>query len=283
MDDTQQDDTEAAITALRNGEFRRGWELWESRLSRVQAPFMRCGLPEWRDQDLRGRRLLVAGEQGIGDEVQFGRFIPRLKALGAHVVAAVLPMNQRLYRQLGADEVIDRMSPSRLRADYVVGLLSLPLRFGLFDEADFGTEPYLTPRAVGGHQVGIVWHGQRAHGNDRYRSMGGPELLQTLPNACLVEPSGDTLDSLEQLSGLKALVSVDTSWVHMAGAIGLPCHVLLSCVSTDWRWGIGRSDSFWYRSLTLHRQSRPDDWIPLVETVRQRLEKEPQPPLLFTS
>lgn len=271
MDDAVQKETEEAIVALRNGDYRQGWRLWESRASRVRGPFMRCGLPEWTGQDLRGVRLLVAGEQGIGDEVQFGRFIPRLKELGAHVIAAVLPMNQRLFRQFGADEVLDRLAPNSLRADYVVGLLSLPLRFNLFDEADFGTAPYLEPRATGGDEVGIVWHGQRAHWNDRYRSMSGPDLLLTLPNARLIEPSGDTVESLGILSGLRALVSVDTSWVHMAGAIGLDCHVLLSCVSTDWRWGIGRVDSCWYRSLSLYRQRKPDDWEPLVTEIRERL------------
>lgn len=268
------DPVEQALELLRTGRYAEGWPLFEARTSRTKGPYMRCGLPEWQGESLAGKRLFLAGEQGIGDEVQFGRFVPRLKALGAHVIASVLPMNQRLFQQLGADVVMDRLVRNDLRADVTVGLLSLPLRLGCFHEDDFGRQPYLrapSPRAGGG--VGVVWRGRPEHGNDANRSLPSPDLLLRLPNARLLEPQGDTIESLNDLAGLDALVTVDTSWAHLAGALGLPCHILLSRISTDWRWGVNRSDSPWYESVRLYRQRIPGVWDHPIEDVRRALSE----------
>lgn len=268
------DPVEAAIELLRAERFEEGWSLFESRRSRTNGPYMRCGLPEWQGESLQGRRLLLAGEQGIGDEVQFGRFLPNLKALGASITAAVLPMNQRLFLQLGADTVVDRLTKNSIGADVTVGLLSLPLRLRCFSEDDFGKQPYLhapQPRGEGG--VGIVWRGRAEHGNDANRSLPSPDLLLQLPNARLLEPDGDTIESLNALAGLDALVTVDTSWAHLAGALGVRCHVLLTCVSTDWRWGVNRSDSAWYQSVQVHRQRIPGEWEHPVAEVRRALSQ----------
>jgi hypothetical protein len=238
----------------------------------VRATWLRCGLPEWRGEPLAGRHIIVGGEQGIGDEVQFSRFIPRLKALGARVTALVLAENRRLFMQLGADVALDRMERHALTAHYVVGLMSLPLRFGCFSDVDFGRAPYLraAPECTSS-DVGVVWRGQPRHENDRNRSMPSPDPLLDLPGATLIEPHGDTVDSLNTLAGLQALVTVDTSWAHLAGAMGLPTHLLLPAIGCDWRWGEGRSDTPWYGSVRLYRQPRPGDWATPIAQVHTAL------------
>jgi hypothetical protein len=262
------------IEPLRRGDYRTGWPLFEARSSRLDSPYLRSGLREWRGEPLANAHLVVVGEQGIGDEIQFGRFVPRLKALGARITAAVLPMNQRLFGQLGADVVLNRMVGHAITADFIVGLMSLPLRLGCFGEADFGAAPYLradAPRTP--HGVGVVWRGQPRHENDRNRSMPSPDLLLALPGATLVEPCGDTLDSLDRLSALEALVTVDTSWAHLGGALGSPTHLLLPAIGCDWRWGEGRADTPWYGSVRLYRQPRPGDWETPLAEIRAALSR----------
>jgi hypothetical protein len=261
------------LELLRRHDYAELWRLHENRTSRTDGPIARCRTPEWRGEPLAGKHLLVFGEQGMGDEIQFGRFVPRLKALGARVTAAVLPANRRLYaQQVGADDTLDRVETQAFQADYVVGLLSLPYRLQCHDEASLGRAAYLTapePRRTGG--VGVVWRGEPRHPNDANRSMRSPDLLMSLPGAQLIEPEGDAIDSLNRLAGLDALVTVDTSWAHLAGALGLPCHILLPFISPDWRWEADRSDSPWYGSVRLHRQPEPGAWEPLVADVRAAL------------
>lgn len=261
------------LELLRRGDYAELWRLHENRTSRTEGPIARCRTPEWRGEPLAGKRLMVFGEQGMGDEIQFGRFLPRVKALGAHVTAAVLPANRRLFaEQLGADETLDRSETRTFAADYVVGLLSLPHRLECHDEASLGRAPYLmapAPRRKGG--VGVVWRGEPRHPNDANRSMPSPDLLMSLPGATLIEPDGDAIDSLNLLAGLDALVTVDTSWAHLAGALGLPCHILLPYIAPDWRWDTVRSDSAWYGSVRLHRQREPSGWEALVTDVRAAL------------
>ena len=164
---------------------------------------------------------------------------------------------------------MDRLQANSFSADYVVGLMSLPLRLGCFTEAAFGGEPYLkVEKQQMRHGIGVVWRGQPRHPNDLNRSMPGPDLLTSLPDALFIEPQGDTMDSLVALSGLQALVTVDTSWAHLGGAGGIETHVMLPYVAPDWRWGLNRPDTPWYTSVTLHRQTAPGDWGSVLASVR---------------
>ena len=79
------------------------------------------------------------------------------------------------------------------------------------------------------------------------------------------------------LDGLDLLVAVDTSLVHLAGAMGRPVSVLV-LYAPDWRWLLGRSDSPWYPTMTLHRQDGPGDWGSAIAKVVALLESEASAP-----
>jgi ADP-heptose:LPS heptosyltransferase len=134
----------------------------------------------------------------------------------------------------------------------------------------------------GYRRIGLAWAGRPTHGNDFNRSMSLDRLapLLALENtafvslqmgkaqaeigryfgpAPLLNLAENFTDTMAILECLDRLVAVDTSLAHLAGALGRPVSILLP-FAPDWRWLLGRSDTPWYPSVTLHRQDRPGDW-----------------------
>jgi hypothetical protein len=251
-----------ALLAL--GEFEEGFRLFESRVDvpdfptrRLQAP----GISEWRGESLEGRSILVWMEQGLGDQIQFARYLPMLRQ-AARVGVACHSALAPLFAPL-ADEVFARDRPFTAKGYHVWTLsMSLPHRFG----TRIGTippTPYLaTPDAYRDkwsgkvpERVGFVWRANPNNPDGALRSLPSPELLEPLRRIAevvdLQEPRGDFADMAAILEQLDLLISVDTAPAHLAGALGLPAWVLLAPVS-DWRWGDGAA-SPWYPSLRLFR------------------------------
>lgn len=181
-----------AIVDLLRGDFANGWAGHEYR--HVQVARM-GGLrtfpePRWDAARFDGKRLLVWPEQGLGDQLQFVRFLPRVKALGGTVVLACAAPLQSLFRACvpAADEIVVIDKPYAA-CDLQVPLMSLPFELGLESELDAALVPYLhapgnvpdaiasaIPMNVGTRKVGVVWAGQPKHQNDRNRSLA----LETL-------------------------------------------------------------------------------------------------------
>jgi len=150
--------------------------------------------------------------------------------------------------------------------------------------------------AARGFKVGIVWRGSPGHKRDRSRSMapavfgefldqpgievvslqkdGRPEELASLPAdrfLCDAGPElGDFADTAALVAALDLVISVDTSVLHLAAALGAPCWGLID-FAPDWRWLTARGDSPWYPSLRLFRQPRRGDWRPVIAAVRAEL------------
>lgn len=255
------------------GRYAEGWPLYEARrevaalrINRPNPPY-----PEWRGEDLAGRRLLVVTEQGLGDQIQYARFLPQLVARGAQVTFACAPSLAPLFDGLGATLAPVTEGFALPDADYWTMMMSLPLRLGLTLEQVSGA-PYLAARgapAAGG--VGVVTRGAASHANDRFRSLdptSAAELL-ALGRDLAPEATGakDFLDTARIVAGLDLVISIDTSVAHLAGAMGKPVWILLSAVETDWRWLRGREDSPWYRSARLYRQAAAGDWAPVMRRV----------------
>lgn len=262
--------------------------------------------PEWRGEPLAGKRILVLPEQGFGDALQFCRYLPWLKARGAARVTLVCrPELKALLATLaGVDALfgLDEAAPHLGGHDYWCFLLSLPLHAGTTIGTIPAAVPYLAPEparlarlapylAGKGLKVGVVWRGNPGHSNDSERSLPGLEALAPLwavdglrffglqksplplpppppgqPLVDLAPAIGDFADTAAALVQLDLLIAVDTSTAHLAGALGVPCWVLLPRYKTDWRWLLGRADSPWYPSLRLFRQARRGDWAaPVAE------------------
>lgn len=301
---------ETGLCHLMAADYAAGWPLFEARWQTAQmsSRHLPTAAPRWRGEPLApGATLLLWAEQGLGDCLQFLRFVPEAVARcgGAGKVVLRLPRTLlSLAEGLGAVPIDDHAPlPSH---DSHCPLMSLPLVLGIAAPPPL-TAPYLhsdpalrsqwrkqLAQVFGASRrprVGLVWTGRQrgptAASRDVPLSALAPLaglqadlvcLQQDIPLADrdalagfpgLWRPALDMLaDTAALVDELDLVVSVDTALAHLTGALGRPCHVLLRH-SSEWRWQLGRTDTPWYPSLRLIRQPRPGDWAGAVaELVR---------------
>lgn len=286
-----------AQALLMSGDFDRGWAAYEKR----PTPDTRLpDTPVWEGQSLQGKSLTLICEQGQGDSLQFVRFAKQLSQRGATVLLDGPPGLTSLVAYMDGFSSAPHQ-PGPERADFKLPLLSLPHRLHLFTENDFRMEaPYIripgTDRpATVSKKVGLVWAGNPHHINDLNRSMSFSEMEPLLElerlefhsfqqgTAGIMEPAPSLhnrdrkftnwLETAVALEKMDVLITVDTAIAHLAGAMGVPCWLLLPYVP-DWRWMLDRSDSPWYPGLRLYRQSIERNWESVVAEVKQDLEQE---------
>lgn len=301
---------------LSQGRYREGWVHYEARYAAAlpdQVPFpSHLSCPQWRGESLAGKSLLVWTEQGLGDEIQFCRFLPQLRSQCARItLVCKMPLVPLLETLAGVDEVLAYEAGADPGThDYWTPPLSLPLHCATTLENIPDQLPYLhalperierwAPRLPqSGFRVGLVWQGNIRHSNDSERSLPGLETLAPLwsiPGLSLVglqkdargtaasadlpllelgEELADLADTAAVVAQLDLLISVDSAVAHLAGALGKPCWLLLPAHKTDWRWLNARGDTPWYPGvMRLFRQQQRGDWTPLIEQVRQALLRE---------
>jgi hypothetical protein len=259
------------------GRYAEAWPLYESRrqvLPRAAIPPISHPV-EWRGDDPRGRRIAVVAEQGLGDQIMFGRYLTELAARGAEVVIALGMGNLKtLFEHLGF-ETTGIYGHGELRGvDGWTYFGSLPFRLGM--AAPPPAEFLELPTTTGGG-VGVIATGNPMHPNDANRSLPPPlaDRLRSLGRDLSPSATGaaDFMDTARIVAGLDLVVGVDTSVVHLAGAMGKPCCVLLPREGLDWRWNDGlRSD--WYPEFRLLRQTTAGDWSGPMREVLEILAEE---------
>lgn len=286
-----------AFTLLLGGHLEEGWNFYARRWrdsERMKRPSFYNPELEWkgrRAQPLRGRRIAVYAEQGLGDVIQFIRYVRELQADGATVFGVVQPELVPLVEHSFPDLLC--LTPHRvLQADYHVALLDLPMHYGTTMADVPAPMPYLRapadkvgewarrmPPANGRLRVGLAWSGSPRQVNNNNRAMRLSQLaplLEMVQLQCFslqkgdcgaltdIEPSGEQLvdltvewadftDSAATIENLDLVITVDTSIAHLAGAMGKECWVMLA-PNADWRWLLDREDSPWYPTLRLFRR-----------------------------
>ncbi len=269
------------------------WAHYEGRSGLLETQRWPAPQLRWTDQDIRGRTIVVHAEQGLGDTLQFIRYVPMLAARGARVIVAVQPSLVKLLQ--GTPGAADVISAGKLPAfDLYCPLLSLPGQFGTTLETIPPALPYALDLPQGSQsprlQVGLVWTGRSVFVEDRRRSLD-PALLApladvpgvdfhslqfdptTLPlpgmqNA--MEGVSDFAETAERVAKLDLVIAVDTSVAHLAATMGKPVW-LLNRQNGCWRWLLQREDSPWYPSVRIFRQPTPDDWASVIARVRDAL------------
>jgi tetratricopeptide (TPR) repeat protein len=293
---------------LLQGDYARGWPEYEARWSipgRDRRDFCQ---PQWKGEPLQGERILVHAEQGLGDTMQFVRYLPLIVARGGQVILEVQPRLRRFLSGVnGAVQVISRGDPL---PDYAwhCPLLSLPLALQT-DMASIPSDvPYLHADgakvgrwkqrlASNGLRIGLCWNGSPLRRRNMWRSiplellapllriegttfyslqMGEPaKEMAAVPDAVhIVDLSGeqeDFDDAAAIVANLDLTITIDTSIAHLAGAMGKPVWVMLNN-TPDWRWSLNREDSLWYPTARLFRQTAPGEWQPVVNRVQEELQ-----------
>lgn len=297
------------MTQLRLGHWGSGWQHAEARLDLFAAQGWRAPSPALRwtgHTPLTGQRLMVHSEQGLGDTLQFARFVPLLQDKGAQVVFEVQPSLLGLVAAaLPNTEVIARGQPLPPH-DLQCPLMSLPLAL----QTDASTLPpplrvqadaararlwheRLGPRER--PRVGVVWSGNPQQSDDIHRSIPLATLLPALhpsiewvslqhevrpwDEAAMqtgrVRHVGHPLQDFDDTAALCAhmdlVVSVCTSVAHLAASMGRPLW-LLAAHTADWRWLTDRDDSPWYPSVRIFRQPHAGDWSGVLRQVSTALE-----------
>jgi hypothetical protein len=264
--------------------------------------------PVWNGAAPAGKTLLIYAEQGLGDALQFARYLTLLAEAGARCVVhcgeALRPL---LATVPGVTNVVsggDALPPY----DAQMALMSLPRVFETTLETIPAHVPYIVAapehraaartlmHARDGLKVGLAWAGSREHANDRNRScpLAAFNPLLDLPDIAWFSlqhgdasaqiaavpggqrlmplPAGASLtDTAALIAELDLVITVDTSIAHLAGALGQPAWVLLP-FAPDWRWLLDREDSPWYPTLRLFRQSQPRDWMTVVTRLGDALQ-----------
>jgi len=303
-----------AILFLLRGDFGRGWPEMEWRKNRSAAGNFRFDEPLWLgDAAIAKRTVLVHWEQGLGDTIQFSRFLPLLRELGADVLFMPQRSLRGLLSTLGGDVQLIEDGAALPKFDYHCPLLSLPLAFKTTFESIPKNVPYLSaePGRVekwghiigdSGFKIGIAWQGNPTQSwMGRYAPLSQFERLAKLPGVRLislqknegseqidsrpagmnVETLGDTfdgggdafLDTAAVMTNLDLVITIETSIAHLAGALGVPTWVALKQVP-DWRWMLDRSDSPWYPTMRLFRQKVRGDWEGVFRCIEEAVVEE---------
>ena len=288
-----------SLLLLLQGNYAAGFREYEWRWKkrRFTSPMRTFTEPRWQGGPLSGKTILVYAEQGLGDTIQFCRYLPLLVERGAQVLFECHRPLKRLMQTLGNGITVSAFEEELMYYDLQAPLLSLPFLMNSTLETIPTVVPYLQPpaerlpfwqsvmQACIGRRIGLCWSGKRYP--DPGRSCQ-PELLASLgalpgvqyvslqvgdevekPPFALMDLTmlvQDFADTAALIAQLDLVITIDTAVAHLAGALGKETWLLVP-FAPDWRWGLQQEDCPWYPSMRLFRQQESGDWEPVVRDV----------------
>ena len=283
---------------MRSGDLEIAWAVSDGVLARRQASGQVCwDRPRhlqfiWNGASPAGRRVLVRCYHGLGDTIQFIRFMRPLREVARHVVVwAQPPLLDLVADTNGVDQVIALHDGSpEVEYDVDMEIMEVPhaLRVGSIpNDVPYLSTPYPRRESQRGRafQVGIAW---QAGEWDERRNIPLP-LLARLANVTgirlfslqkkFVECPGVAIAATDcetvnktaaRILELDLIISVDTMAAHLAGALAVPTWTLLHA-DCDWRWGRIRGKTVWYPTMRLFRQPSPGDWKGVIKSIGDAL------------
>ena len=302
---------DAAIATLASGDLQTGFKMFEIRKDCAARKLKLHGgkliaqqkLPKdvvyWNGESLEGKTILVYHEEGQGDFIQFCRYIPRLRDLGAKRILLAGPapgLLDLVSSNIDVDSIVELAGP--FDCDFVVGSMSVPWLVGI-DYASVNGKPYFKAEPANipsraNLNVGLVWQGNPEYGMDVHRSIAFSEYCQLfdLPGTAFyslqkgsIDPTllgydgfvanmdsfmGSWSDTARVVQAMDVIVAVDTAVAHLAGALGKTVFILTTAAA-DWRWNRNSEKTAWYDSARVIRQKKQGDWAPVIANVKDKL------------
>lgn len=300
-----------AVALLAMGDYENGWKAYESRwqfehLAGTEPVFQQ---PRWQGQDLKDKTILVVGEQGHGDNIQFCRFLYNLHVAGAKIK---LQVTDGLIPLLSRSEIIQQVGTYQSDMgdfDFWVPIMSIPGILGITLNNLPKPVSYLNADArlirhwqdklgpKNRMRIGLSWSGRRDSWLNQHKSVPLDVILDMVkrnPQFEWINLQIDVSDEESQMLAaagvqlfpgavtgfhdtaalimhMDVVISVDTAISHLSGALGRPTWVMLQKFATDWRWLTDRNDSPWYSTARLFRQTEFDNWQDVTNRVSQFL------------
>ena len=295
-----------AVCYLLQGNYKSGWTAYEDRwqFEHLKGALPQLPQPRWTGEDLRDKTILVIGEQGLGDTIQFVRFILNLKESGARVVLAVAGVMVTLF---GPDTIA--FTDALPEYDYWTPIMSIPGILRITLENLNSPLSYISPNATDIKQwqkrlgikkklrIGFSWAGRKDTWIHQHKSVPFKQIVKLIKSnpqhewvnlqidadqaeseiltqlGCATYPGTISCmaDSAALITCMDVIVSVDTAVSHLAAAMGRPTWIMLNHYGTDWRWLLNRADSPWYPTARLFRQPTFGDWDSVVNKITLHL------------
>jgi hypothetical protein len=296
---------------LLRGRLGKGFNFYEWRLRKKKPTVVpaRSNLIWDGEKSLSGKHFVIYEEQGLGDIIQFCRYLPLLEQKGANVTFKVKPKLHALLQTMDSNSKLVTSLPEESKIDFETPLMSLPHLLNTRLETIPATNPYLFADqervqtwgervSTDRFKVGICWQGSKSNTMDLGRSfpLSLFEGISRIPNVELIslhKGEGEAqmagidfdvttlghdfdagqdafLDTAAVMMNCNLIITACTSVAHLAGAIGRPTWIALK-QTPDWRWMLDRPDSPWYPTMTLYRQESRGDWVDVFETIERDL------------
>lgn len=290
--------------------FESGWQEYEWRRKRKDYEEKKWSKPILDFMDISGKKILVTNEQGLGDSIQFIRYLKLLKERGAYVL---YESDSRLFSLFKRMDFIDELLvynnflETEIDYDYFIPLMSLPYYFQTYKNniPDIGS--YIIPSLMylkkwediiqqeQNFNIGIVWAGNPKHMGDKKRScplkefiplfsmnklkifslqknFGTEQLKDFSLNVIDLDPFINNFeDTAAAIFYLDLIITVDTSVAHLAGAMGKKVWLLLPSIP-DWRWMLNNNTTPWYSSMRLYRQKYKGNWNSVFKSIALEIE-----------
>ena len=296
-----------AVSYLITGNYKQGWPAYESRwqYEHLAGTEPKFNQPRWQGQDLKGKTILVVGEQGHGDNIQFVRFIYNLHVLGATIKLQCTP---GLIPLLSSSDIIQQVGNYQSdmgNFDYWVPIMSIPGILGITLENLPRPVSYIVANRQLTEQwrirlgpktklrVGLSWSGRRDAWLNQHKGMPFDQALTLVKKNPQVEWYNLQIDATEDeslaladagvklfpgaiksfndtaalITNMDIVTSVDTAIAHLSGALGRPTWIMLQWFALDWRWLLDRDSSPWYATARLFRQPKHQDWPFVIDQV----------------
>lgn len=307
----------AGFSLLLTGQFERGWQEyeWRRHATDSQKGIPAFTEPQWLGNfSLQNKTIFLHAEQGIGDAIQFCRYISYVAQLGARIILGIPTALKPLLTQLKHVAHLTADAEPIPHFDCFCPLMSLPLALHNYLNTPPLEIPYLhSPPLLSTTwqarikqinqnkqtRIGIAWSGGINTANDQHRSIHLDRLaplfsapatffclqkeVRDYDEAALHNFSNlhfmgmhlnDFAETAALIEEMDLIITVDTSVAHLAGAMGKPLWLLLP-YAPDWRWLLNTEKSAWYPTAHLFRQPKPNDWDSVIKIITNKLTTHP--------